>query len=142
VRSILVERSAATSVNGETYTATTSGGGALDGAPTATNTTFIDYETSAAFSTSCATGCVGFNGAAIYAAQVSGTVYQIQLEWPTNIGTNTGRYWVGLTSSGGVNSLLGTDTPSTLSMVSLRYSTIAGDSAPVCVTSNGSTAHV
>lgn len=142
VRGILPVRSGGATGVGEIMTSSLGGGVVGDGSPSATNTTYIAFSTGTAFTSGCATGCNGFSGASLYAAQVSGTVYQIQLEWPTNIVTNTGRYWVGLTNSGGVTSLLATDTPSTISMVGLRYSTIAGDTAPVCVTSNGSTAHV
>lgn len=136
VRTIIPVRSGGATASGEGVTTQAGGGTIGDGSPSATNTVFNAYSTSTAFSSGCATGCNGFSGSPLYAAQVTGTIYQIQLEWPTNISTNTGRYWVALSNSGGVSSLLATDTPA-FSMVGLRYSTIAGDTSPVCVTSNG-----
>jgi hypothetical protein len=134
-RNVIANRSGGTSVFGE---AITNLGTPSDGAPTTSTPTFDDYNTSAAFTSACATGCVGTHGNSNYAAQVNGTVYYFKENWPTNIASNTGRYWVGLMTNASATTLGATDTPGTAnSIVAVRYSTIAGDSAPVCYTGNG-----
>lgn len=145
-RWIIPLRSGGTSQVGEALTSITTGGSIGDGAPSTTAPVFDDFNISVAFTTACATGCIGFDGANVYVTGVSGTVYQFQLNWSTNITTNTGRYFAGLCGSGGACSVTNigkSDSPSGqgLTFVGLRYSTIAGDTAPVCITSDGTTTH-
>jgi hypothetical protein len=96
------------------------------------------FSESTPFVTNCVVGCYGVTGKGLYAAQVPGTIYQIELLWPTDISINKGRYWNALTN-GTMLSLLSTDYPAAagLSGVGIRYSTIAGDTYPVCVTFDG-----
>jgi hypothetical protein len=137
VRSVLPVRSGNFSQLGEAINST---GTSSDGAPTTTAPAYDDWNTAAAFTTACATGCVGYSGSSLYITGVSGTVYQVQEDWPTNIGTNTGRYWVALMNNN-LTALGATDTPGTAGYqgVGVRYSTIAGDTHPMCYSFNGST---
>jgi hypothetical protein len=142
-RFILPVRSGGITNTGEGGAFTVTGGSSGDGAATTTTPMFDDINTAVAFTSSCGAGCVSIGGAGAYAAQVSGTIYQAQVNFPTNIATNTARYYVGLCAGcgGSANPVLSQALPTGEAGVYVRWSTTDSDAAPICVTSSGSATH-